>query len=164
MWLSVVLMGLVLLCILSLIAYSEHPISVGFWFVWYSLMVTFWVGVEWSSYGGYLIFFVYVGALLVMFCMVVSLTPNPVFRVVPFVSLFPLGVEMKKSTSPMMNKECEFNLLGDNVLGNLGVYDSVGWGLLLVWLGLMLLLSMISVISMCKWSSGPLVRFKYKHV
>lgn len=108
-------------------------------------------------------FFIYVGALLVMFCIVVRLTPNPVFRVVPFVSLFPLGGRLMGGGNFRVFKGFSREIVTGDVFGGLGVYDGVGWGVILIWLSLLLLLRIISVVSMCKWSDGPLVRFRYKN-
>lgn len=92
----------------------------------YSLYVSVFVGLKRSSYFGYLLFFVYVGALLVMFCIVVRLAPNPVFRVVPFMGLLPfclsggcwwLGVGSLGVSSLRVNGE---------LFGGLGVYDGIG--------------------------------------
>lgn len=84
-----VVLCFVLVGVLGFVLFSEHPIRVGFWFILYSTIVSVCVGLDFSRYFGYLLFFVYVGALLVIFCMVVRLTPNPVFRVVPFIGLMP---------------------------------------------------------------------------
>lgn len=153
-----------LLGVLSFIVYSEHPVRIGFWFVIYSVMVSIRVGVEWSSYLGYLMFFVYVGALLVMFCMVIRLAPNPVFRVVPFVGLLPLigGGEVMASGWIRVYGVPVGNIVKGGLYRGLGMYDGFGWGVVLIWLSLILLLRMISVVRMCKWSAGPLVRFRYK--
>lgn len=153
----------VLVGIFGFVLFSEHPISVGFWFILYSAYASVFIGLEWSRYFGYLLFFVYVGALLVIFCMVVSLTPNPVFRVVPFLGLLPfLGSGQLGETNNVIGKtRNNIEISGDLFLG-LGTYDGVGWGRVLVWIGLVLLLRVIAVASMCKRSAGPLVRFRYK--
>lgn len=151
--------------VLGFVVYSEHPISVGFWVVFYFLVVSIWVGYEWSSYIAYLLFFVYVGALLVMFCMVVRLAPNPVFRVVPLISLFPFvgGVVLLKGRRVgVLRGMGRVDLSGSLFLG-LGVFDGLGWGVVLVWLRLILLLVMVAVVGVCKWLGGPLVRFTLKN-
>lgn len=157
-------MFFVLVGIFGFVLFSEHPIRVGFWFILYSAYVSVFIGIEWSRYFGYLLFFVYVGALLVIFCMVVRLTPNPVFRVVPFLGLLPfLGSGQLRETGSLLRKEQDnVEMRGDLFFG-LGTYDGVGWGRVLIWMGLILLLRVIAVASMCKRSAGPLVRFRYKH-
>lgn len=87
---------------------------------------------EWSRYVGYLIFFVYVGALLVIFCIVVRLTPNPVFRVVPFVGLFPLGNRLAGGEGFNVFKRFGGEIFDGGIYNGLGTYDSVGWGVILV--------------------------------
>lgn len=153
---------ILLLRALVYIGYSEHPVMVGLWFILYVVMVSGWVGLECSRYIGYLVFFVYVGALLVIFCMVVSLAPNPVFRVVPFVGLLPfVGAGIVAGEGGVSGGLRNREVCGE-LYNGLGVYDGFGWGIVLVWLGLMLLLGMVSVVRMCKWLAGPLVRFNYK--
>lgn len=117
----------VLVGIFGFVLFSEHPIRVGFWFILYSAYVSVFIGLEWSRYFGYLLFFVYVGALLVIFCIVVSLTPNPVFRVVPFLGLLPfLGSGQLSETSSLLRKERgNVEMTGDLFFG-LGTYDGVG--------------------------------------
>lgn len=108
------------------ISYSEHPVTVGLWFILYVLMVSGWVCLEYSRYIGYLVFFVYVGALLVMFCIVVSLAPNPVFRVVPFVGLLPfVGGWVRAGEGGVSGQSRGVEMCGDLYSG-LGVYDGFG--------------------------------------
>lgn len=117
---------------LGFILFSEHPISVGFWFILYSTYASVFIGLSLSSYFGYLLFFVYVGALLVIFCMVVRLTPNPVFRVVPFVGLLPfLMGSLGRGARFVFGGINFFNVDGDLFRG-LGAYDGIGWGRALV--------------------------------
>lgn len=157
----------VLIGTLGFVLFSEHPITVGFWIILYSVFVSVCVGFDCSRYFGCLLFFVYVGALLVIFCMVVRLTPNPVFRVVPFIGLVPFCIRGRAGISvffsSIRNRYIEFERQGSLYAG-LGEYDGLGWGRMLIWLGLILLLSVISVARICKRCSGPLVRFNFKEV
>lgn len=92
------------------------------------------VGVELTSFIGYLMFFVYVGALLVIFCIVTSLAPNPVFRVVPMIGILPfLGLKVYFRFIDFTSKgELSYrNRYGDVFFG-LGLYDGLGWGIVLV--------------------------------
>lgn len=73
-FLAAVIMG-----VLLYILVSDNPVGMGFGLAIYSAVVAILIGEEFSSYFGYLVFFVYVGTLIVMFCMVVSLAPNPKF-------------------------------------------------------------------------------------
>lgn len=67
---------------------AENPITMGFGLAIYSLFVALLMGREYSSYFSYLLYFIYVGTLIVIFCIVVRLAPNPVFRITPLLSLF----------------------------------------------------------------------------
>lgn len=73
-WLAAVIMGTFMF-----IMAADDPMSMGFGLAVYSLMVSVLIREEISSYFGYMVFFVYVGTLVVMFCMVVRLAPNPLF-------------------------------------------------------------------------------------
>lgn len=44
----------------------------------------------------------------------------------------------------------------------LGVFDGVGWGSLLVYRAFIIMLRVISVVNLCRRSSGSLVRFVVK--
>lgn len=58
----------------------DDPLRIGFGFGVYSGLMSFIVAVERNGFFGSLLFFVFVGTLLVMFCMVVRMAPNPMFR------------------------------------------------------------------------------------
>lgn len=170
-------MAATMMGVLLYILVSAEPIGMGFGLAVYSVVVGVLIGDEFSSYFGYLVFFVYVGTLVVMFCIVVRLAPNPKFRfdlVVSFYSVY-LGVNSLLSLLDSYGEAAEWGegegvfpllLVGENVVrlgGNsfegLGVYGGVGWGFVLVCLGLILILRVVSVVSIRKRSSGPLVRF-----
>lgn len=72
-------MAAIIMGTLLYILVSDDPIRMGFGLAIYSAVAAVLIGEEFSSYFGYLVFFVYVGTLMVMFCMVVSLAPNPKF-------------------------------------------------------------------------------------
>ncbi|MES9964256.1 MAG: hypothetical protein ABW116_12015 [Candidatus Sedimenticola sp. 20ELBAFRAG] len=65
---------------LTFVLLREEPIAMGLGLAAFSVGVAVIVGVEYSRYFGYLVFFVYVGTLVVMFCMVVRIAPNPQFN------------------------------------------------------------------------------------
>lgn len=48
--------------------------------------------------------------------------------------------------------------------GGLGIYDGIGWGSILVYGGLIMMLGVISVVGLCRRSYGPLVQFTIKWV
>lgn len=171
-----VVLLMISMSVLLYILVCEDPIRVGFGLALYSTTVSVVVGLEWSSYFGYLVFFVYVGTLMVMFSMVVRLAPNPLFQVVPFMCLFFLcfgGVCAMELVGGMREYRVGELELGWVRIGRvldvrgfmyegLGLYGGVIWGGILVFLGLVLMLSVVSVANLCKRSSGPLVRFVEK--
>lgn len=67
---------------------AEHPLRMGFGLALYSLATALMMGEDYSRYFGYVMYFVYVGTLMVIFCMVVRLAPNPLFRITPLVTLY----------------------------------------------------------------------------
>lgn len=178
-----------LMCALGALLFvvlAEHPIAMGFGLAFYSLFVSVLVGEEQSCYFGYLIYFVHVGTLIVIFCMVVRLAPNPLFKLTPLLRLyfFQTGGRMAEHMlkEDMVVEYCRGKeewgdteeVLGffwseyrgmwfsGNVYDGLGVYTGVSWGSVLGWLGLVLMLRVVSVANMCKRPYGPLVRFVWK--
>lgn len=80
-----------LVCVLGSLFFlilAEHPLRMGFGLAVYSLVTAIMVGEDYFSYYGYVMYFVYVGTLMVVFCIVVRLAPNPVFRVTPLVVFY----------------------------------------------------------------------------
>lgn len=64
---------------------SEDSLRIGLGLAVYCGLVSFIVSVDGKNFFGCLLFWVFVGAMLVMFCMVVRIVPNPVFRLFSFV-------------------------------------------------------------------------------
>lgn len=165
---------------------AEHPLRMGFGLALYSLASALMMGEDYSRYFGYVMYFIYVGTLMVMFCMVVRLAPNPVFRVTPLVTLYlfqtggrvvedlfveDVGIkysggaevwgDSEKIEEFRSIRDLRVELMGD-VYEGLGVYDGAGWGSILIWLGLVLMLRVVCVANICKRFDGPLVRFVAK--
>lgn len=59
---------------------SEDPLRMGLGFGVYSGLVSLVMVFEGKRVFGCLLFWVFVGTMLVIFCMVVRIAPNPVFR------------------------------------------------------------------------------------
>lgn len=60
----------------------------GFRLAFYSLLVSLLMRERYFRYYAFLLFFVYVGTLMVIFCIVVRLIPNPVFRLTPLIGFW----------------------------------------------------------------------------
>lgn len=71
---------------LRFILAATDPITIGFTLGVYSLLVSVLMRQRYFRYYAFLLFFVYVGTLMVMFCIVVRLIPNPVFRLTPLIA------------------------------------------------------------------------------
>lgn len=67
---------------------GRKPYDYRIWVGYLFFICCFINGGEYSSYFSYLLYFIYVGTLIVIFCIVVRLAPNPVFRITPLLSLF----------------------------------------------------------------------------
>ena len=67
-----------------------------------------------------------------MFCMVVSLAPNPVFRSVSLVGLFPLGVGLAGGVDFGGFRMISNEIVKGEIYEGLGIYDDMGWGVILV--------------------------------
>lgn len=65
---------------------AEDPIRMGFGLGFYSLFVALLMAERYFRYFAFLLFFVYVGTLMVIFLMVVRLAPNPLFRITPILT------------------------------------------------------------------------------
>lgn len=181
--------GLMVMIVFFLV--SEDPLRMGFGFGVYSGLMSFLVAVEVNGFFGCLLFFVFVGTLLVMFCIVVSIAPNPVFRLFSALVLIVSYVvrilivevyaaeyniwlrgsggedypHVSELTVGKLGYDCFRGLRwSGNVFHGLGVYGGVGWGVVLVYAGLVIILRVVSVVNLCARRSGPLVRFSVKGV
>lgn len=168
---------------------SEDPLRMGLRFGVYSGLVSIILIFEEKRFFGCLLFWVFVGTMLVIFCIVVRIAPNPVFRLFSVFLLFIsyivyiLTIEMFSLeydvllvylvggsgffSSKVVISELGFDYFRDfwwvgGVYSDIGVFDGIGWGSLLIYRSIIIILRVISVVNLCNRSSGSLVRFVVK--
>nr|YP_009443397.1 NADH dehydrogenase subunit 6 [Amphioctopus marginatus]ATR80181.1 NADH dehydrogenase subunit 6 [Amphioctopus marginatus] len=157
--------------IISMLIILIQPLSLGFMImlvsVFMSVMVSFFV----YSWYGYMLFLVYVGGLLIMFMYIISLIPNLIFfskGLFMYMFVVVMGFLMMNFMSMYMYMDV--GLLNMKVVNmkfmSLGMSSLIMSGFnfyCYVFLGVLLLLILISVVKICYYCEGPLRVFKYKY-
>nr|YP_010627084.1 NADH dehydrogenase subunit 6 [Tremoctopus violaceus]ATR85799.1 NADH dehydrogenase subunit 6 [Tremoctopus violaceus]WBK26775.1 NADH dehydrogenase subunit 6 [Tremoctopus violaceus] len=157
--------------IVSMLFTLIQPLSLGFVILllsfFMSVMISFFV----YSWYGFVLFLVYVGGLLVMFMYIISLIPNLIFLSKGLVGYFLVSTSIFMLTmSLFIYNYLDFYCLSEDMLG----VKSLSMGMssmlmgyynffLYIFMGLVLLLVLISVIKICYYCDGPLRVFKYKY-
>nr|YP_009537152.1 NADH dehydrogenase subunit 6 [Octopus cyanea]ATP74755.1 NADH dehydrogenase subunit 6 [Octopus cyanea]ATP74768.1 NADH dehydrogenase subunit 6 [Octopus cyanea] len=157
--------------IVSMLVILIQPLSLGFVIMLMSIFMSVMISFFIYSWYGYMLFLVYVGGLLVMFMYIISLIPNLIFfskgiMVYMFIGL--VGFFMMNLIS--MYSYLDVGMMSMKMLEMKSV--SLGLSSLLmskfnficyVFLGVLLLLILISVVKICYYCEGPLRVFKYKY-
>nr|AQT38506.1 NADH dehydrogenase subunit 6 [Anodontites trapesialis] len=154
-----------LLSLLNLIL-PMHPLSLGIMILCLALFSCTLTAMS-NPWYAYMLFFVYIGGMLVMFAYIASLSPNSTFSINTQMSLLtsiPLIILNMKyhqypNNSQVPNSITKTNELTEQTFTFL--YTQSG-STLLILLALILLLTMIIVVKMCNLSSGPLRPFTGK--
>nr|YP_009504420.1 NADH dehydrogenase subunit 6 [Octopus variabilis]AWX90455.1 NADH dehydrogenase subunit 6 [Octopus variabilis] len=157
--------------LISMLIVLIQPLSLGFMIMIISIIMSVMVSFFIYSWYGFMLFLVYIGGLMVMFMYIVSLIPNLIFfskglimyMLIGFFAFFfmnffvmysSLDVMMVKfSLMEMKNVSMGFSSL---VMGNYNFFCYM-------FLGMLLLLILISVVKICYYCDGPLRVFKYKY-
>lgn len=165
------ILTLLLLTSLIFILLREEPIAIGLGVARYSTIGALLLGVEYSRYYGYLLFFVYVGTLVVIFCMVVAIAPNPQFKydvplwgiaffwVLDLFNLIISGTSNKTGNDKTITN-LHIEEVDGSIFGILGRFRGTEWGYTIIALAVILLLAVVSVVNISKRLAGPLVNFK----
>nr|YP_009826314.1 NADH dehydrogenase subunit 6 [Argonauta nodosus]QCI56212.1 NADH dehydrogenase subunit 6 [Argonauta nodosus] len=167
---SLIILVSVSLCFISFFILLIQPLSLGIMILLVNICFSMLIGYFSFSWYGYILFLIYVGGLMVMFMYIISLIPNLIF--------FSKGVFMYLFLSMMMflfiNYYSMFDYyfymnLKDSMMELKGM--SMGFSSILmseynfvsyIFLGVLLLLILISVVKICYYCEGPLRVFKYK--
>nr|YP_008994360.1 NADH dehydrogenase subunit 6 [Cistopus taiwanicus]AGS15333.1 NADH dehydrogenase subunit 6 [Cistopus taiwanicus] len=155
----------------SMLIILVQPLSLGFMIMMISIFMSVLVSFFVYSWYGYMLFLVYVGGLLVMFMYIISLVPNLIFfskgmvmyMLIGFVSFFLMNMftmYIYMDMSLMMVKIMEIKFVS---LGMSSLLMSKFNFFCYVFLGVLLLLILISVVKICYYCEGPLRVFKYKY-
>nr|WMI45317.1 NADH dehydrogenase subunit 6 [Octopus vulgaris] len=157
--------------VVSLLIILIQPLSLGFMIMLVSIFMSILISFFIYSWYGYMLFLVYVGGLLVMFMYIISLIPNLIFFskglimyvLVGFFSFFLMNMismyyYLDVSMSGMKMMEVKFLSLGMSSL----LMSSFNF-FCYVFLGVLLLLVLVSVVKICYYCEGPLRVFKYKY-
>ncbi|YP_112444.1 NADH dehydrogenase subunit 6 (mitochondrion) [Octopus vulgaris] len=157
--------------IVSLLIILIQPLSLGFMIMLVSIFMSILISFFIYSWYGYMLFLVYVGGLLVMFMYIISLIPNLIFfskglimyMLVGFLSFFLMNMismyyYLDVNMSVMKMMEVKFLSLGMSSL----LMSSFNF-FCYVFLGVLLLLVLVSVVKICYYCEGPLRVFKYKY-
>nr|YP_010610781.1 NADH dehydrogenase subunit 6 [Argonauta argo]WAP91601.1 NADH dehydrogenase subunit 6 [Argonauta argo]BCN86449.1 NADH dehydrogenase subunit 6 [Argonauta argo] len=168
---SLIIMVSMSMCFISFFIMLIQPLSLGFMILLVNIFMSMLIGFFSFSWYGYILFLVYVGGLMVMFMYIISLIPNLIF----FSKGMLLYLLMSFSLFMVMNYYSFYNYI---IKFNLkeGMMDlklkSTGFSSILmsdynffsyVFLGVLLLLILISVVKICYYCDGPLRAFKYKY-
>nr|YP_009353861.1 NADH dehydrogenase subunit 6 [Myadora brevis]AQZ26166.1 NADH dehydrogenase subunit 6 [Myadora brevis] len=143
----------------------NHPLSMGAMILLLSGLSSILIGMEVSSWFGYVIFLIYVGALLVMFAYVAALAPNPEFKLSFLFFVFMVGIIVFCYLISLVywpfSESQVLNLVGF-IYGNSNVQSSMAssdGSFVLVGLGVLLLLVLVVVCKICRFYKGPLRLF-----
>nr|AOX13374.1 NADH dehydrogenase subunit 6 [Amphioctopus aegina] len=156
---------------ISMLIILVQPLSLGFMIMMSSIFMSILISFFVYSWYGYMLFLVYIGGLLVMFMYIISLVPNLIFfskglfvyMLVGFMGFFLMSMSFMYTymdMSLMMMKMMNIKLI------SLGMSSLVMSGynfFCYVFLGILLLLILISVFKWCNYFVGPLRVFKYKY-
>nr|AGS15345.1 NADH dehydrogenase subunit 6 [Cistopus chinensis] len=156
---------------ISMLIILVQPLSLGFMIMMSSIFMSILISFFVYSWYGYMLFLVYIGGLLVMFMYIISLVPNLIFfskglfmyMLVGFMGFFLMSMSsmyVYMDMSLMMMKMMNIKLI------SLGMSSLVMSGynfFCYVFLGILLLLILISVVKICYYCEGPLRVFKYKY-
>nr|YP_514817.1 NADH dehydrogenase subunit 6 [Amphioctopus fangsiao]AWX90649.1 NADH dehydrogenase subunit 6 [Amphioctopus fangsiao]AWX90684.1 NADH dehydrogenase subunit 6 [Amphioctopus fangsiao]AWX90696.1 NADH dehydrogenase subunit 6 [Amphioctopus fangsiao]AWX90708.1 NADH dehydrogenase subunit 6 [Amphioctopus fangsiao]AWX90720.1 NADH dehydrogenase subunit 6 [Amphioctopus fangsiao] len=157
--------------VISLLIVLIQPLSLGFMIMLVSMFMSVLISFFVYSWYGFMLFLIYVGGLLVMFMYIISLIPNLIFfskgmllyMVVGFLSFFMMNI-----MSMYMYLDLgiiSMKMMNISVL-SLGMSSLIMSGFnffCYVFLGMLLLLILISVVKICYYCEGPLRVFKYKY-
>lgn len=97
---------------LRFILSATDPITMGFGLAIYSLLVSVLIRQRYFRYYAFFLFFVYVGTLMVIFCMVVRLAPNPVFRLTPLIAFWFFFIRCRTLDNIMADEDYIIMLCG----------------------------------------------------
>nr|YP_009184019.1 NADH dehydrogenase subunit 6 [Octopus bimaculatus]ALN96948.1 NADH dehydrogenase subunit 6 [Octopus bimaculatus] len=156
---------------ISMLIVLIQPLSLGFLIMLISIFMSVVISFFVYSWYGYMLFLVYVGGLLVMFMYIISLIPNLIFfskglvmyMLIGIVSIFfmnMISMYWYLDMNMMVMKMMEIKIL------SLGMSSLVMSGFnfcCYVFLGVLLLLILVSVVKICYYCEGPLRVFKYKY-
>nr|YP_009443426.1 NADH dehydrogenase subunit 6 [Argonauta hians]ATR85786.1 NADH dehydrogenase subunit 6 [Argonauta hians] len=159
------------LCFMSLFILLIQPLSLGFMILLVNVCMSMLISFFSFSWYGYILFLVYVGGLMVMFMYIISLIPNLIF----FSKGMSLYLFMSFGLFMVLNYYCFYNYyinmsLKQSMMGL--KIESMGFSSIVmseynffsyIFLGLLLLLILISVVKICYYCEGPLRVFKYKY-
>nr|YP_010583778.1 NADH dehydrogenase subunit 6 [Scaeurgus unicirrhus]UXN83974.1 NADH dehydrogenase subunit 6 [Scaeurgus unicirrhus] len=157
--------------LISVLIILIQPLSLGFLIMLISIFMSVVISFFIYSWYGFMLFLVYIGGLLVMFMYIISLIPNLIFfskgmmmyMLVGFLSFFFMNtfvmyMYMDVSVVKIMMMEINNNSMGLSSL-IMNKYNFACY----MFLGVLLLLILISVVKICYYCEGPLRVFKYKY-
>ena len=143
-----------------------QPLRLGAMIMLAALFCALIMGLDSSSWFGYVLFLMYVGGMLVMFAYVAALTPNIIFSSINALKLVFLVVgifmfmilrtyvHFSKGVSAGFSSVVEFAELNSGVLVvsyNVSIFIS---------LSIILFLALVAVVKICYFQDGPLRSFK----
>ncbi|YP_009239894.1 NADH dehydrogenase subunit 6 (mitochondrion) [Octopus bimaculoides] len=157
--------------IISMLIVLIQPLSLGFLIMLISIFMSVLISFFVYSWYGYMLFLVYVGGLLVMFMYIISLIPNLIFfskglimymliGIVSFFFMNMISMYWYLDMNVMVMKMMEIKILS---LGMSSLLMSGFNFCCYVFLGILLLLILVSVVKICYYCEGPLRVFKYKY-
>nr|YP_001718409.1 NADH dehydrogenase subunit 6 [Loxosomella aloxiata]BAG12594.1 NADH dehydrogenase subunit 6 [Loxosomella aloxiata] len=159
------MMEAIFLSLVFLMPLMGHPLSLGFMVLTISSFSSIILCNLVASWFGYSLFLVYVGGILVMFSYVVALSPNLTKFNFNYMYLFMILFVINMVLSSQLNLNTYWdlsNLIFNKSLSNLfmvgGLYSYKNI-MIMLFLLVMLLITMVMVVKICYYRSGPLRPF-----
>nr|UZN44224.1 NADH dehydrogenase subunit 6 [Acharax sp. NY-2022] len=143
-----------------------QPLSLGLSIMYISITSCMLIGLEISSWFGYILFLVFIGGLLVMFSYVAALMPNVFFSNMQSLLLFMLSfIEFFllflwfwfPMSSKIMNMSMHYIFMQESMTGMI-ICSNMNMNTL-IFLGVILLLTLIAVVKICFNQDAPLRPF-----
>nr|YP_010583804.1 NADH dehydrogenase subunit 6 [Pteroctopus tetracirrhus]UXN84000.1 NADH dehydrogenase subunit 6 [Pteroctopus tetracirrhus] len=157
--------------LVSVLIVLIQPLSLGFLImlinIFMSVMVSFFI----YSWYGFMLFLVYIGGLLVMFMYIISLIPNLIFfssgmmlyMLIGFMGFFLMNMIVMYGNLDVNVMKIKVMEISNSSMGLSSLIMSKYNFVCYVFLGILLLLILISVVKICYYCEGPLRVFKYKY-
>nr|YP_009537165.1 NADH dehydrogenase subunit 6 [Callistoctopus luteus]ATU06704.1 NADH dehydrogenase subunit 6 [Callistoctopus luteus] len=157
--------------LISLLVVLIQPLSLGFMLMVISIFMSVLISFFIYSWYGFMLFLVYIGGLMVMFMYIISLIPNLIFfskgmvmyLVIMMTGFFFMNLFMMYSSLDVVMLKLVVVEMKNVTMGLSTVVMSSYNFFCYVFLGVLLLLILISVVKICYYCEGPLRVFKYKY-
>nr|YP_010364870.1 NADH dehydrogenase subunit 6 [Lamellidens marginalis]QTW91601.1 NADH dehydrogenase subunit 6 [Lamellidens marginalis] len=153
----------ILIYLLSTMALPMHPLSVGMMILFLAFVTCATIAMT-SPWYAYILFFIFIGGMLVMFAYIASLSPNTNFMVnnqlTPIVLTLIILYTAKDLSLQMNNQPYTTTDLSAKLVTETTSYLYTNNYLILIMLAALLLFTMVASVKICKPKNGALRPFK----